>query len=357
VSDPRGPTATEQVAFLGQIERLLSEGQFVATYKYALLVAIADLAVQFGSDDGSELDLPVRSIAEKFIELYWRQCAPYGNVVADGVYGVPIQSTGQQASIVSIVARLRERQGSLVLARQSSAWKKAVSETGQLVEKMPLWRLQVLRKETLDFLYSKSPTKGHIRLKSGVAANLRRFHGMIIRLAQSEWLRFIQALPGNAVLLGATSDLGQFLFGAERSALNRMVEPLTEVQRGLCLYCQRRAGSGEVDHFVPWSRYPRDLAHNLVLAHKDCNRNKSDLLASEVHLDRWLQRNYDYESAIGEAGRRASIIVDLPSAVNVAAWAYAHGTELGAAAWLNGDTVEPLTGRWRSMLAAHRSVP
>lgn len=351
--DQRGPTAAEQVAFLGQIERLLSEGQFVATYKYALLVSIADLAVQFGSDAGGELDLPVRSIAEKFIELYWRQCAPYGNVVADGAYGVPIQSTGQQAFVISIVAKLRQRHGSLVLGRQSPAWKKAVSETARLIEKMPLWRLQVLRKETLDFLYSKSPTKGNIRLKRGVAANLRRFHGMIIRLAQSEWLRFIQALPGNAVLLGATSDLGEFLFGAERSALIRMAEPLAEVQHGLCLYCQRRAGSGEVDHFVPWSRYPRDLAHNLVLAHRDCNRNKSDLLASEVHLDRWLQRNSDHDSAIGEAGRRASIIVDLSAAVSVAAWAYAHSTELGAAAWSSGDTVEPLTGRWRSMLAAN----
>jgi len=62
----------------GQIERLLSEGQFVATYKYALLVSIADLAVQLGRDDGSELDLSIRLIAEQFIELYWRQGAPYG---------------------------------------------------------------------------------------------------------------------------------------------------------------------------------------------------------------------------------------------------------------------------------------
>src|SRR5208283_4640526 len=93
VTETPAPSPAEQVEFLGNIERVLSEGQFVATYKYALLVAIADLAVQMGSDAGSELDLPVRSIAEKFIELYWRQCAPYGNVVADGAYGVPIQST------------------------------------------------------------------------------------------------------------------------------------------------------------------------------------------------------------------------------------------------------------------------
>jgi len=40
MTGPRPPTAADQVAFLGQIERLLSEGQFVATYKYALLVAM-----------------------------------------------------------------------------------------------------------------------------------------------------------------------------------------------------------------------------------------------------------------------------------------------------------------------------
>ena len=45
---PPPPTPTEQIAFLGNIERLLSEGQFVATYKYALLIAIADLAVELG---------------------------------------------------------------------------------------------------------------------------------------------------------------------------------------------------------------------------------------------------------------------------------------------------------------------
>ena len=70
-----GPTAEEQVAFLGKVERILSEGQYVATYKYALLLAIADLAVKHGRDDGGELDLPIRALAGEFIELYWRQVA------------------------------------------------------------------------------------------------------------------------------------------------------------------------------------------------------------------------------------------------------------------------------------------
>ncbi len=345
-----GASAEDQVAFLGKIERLLAEGQFVATYKYALLVALADLSVQHGRDDDSTLDVPIRAIAERFIDLYWRQCAPYGSVVADGDYGVLIQNTGRQASIVAVIHALRHDHGTVARAMRSPAWHRAVTQTTRLIQTMPLWRLQVLRSEMLEFLYEKSPHRGRIRLKRGVAANLRRFHGIIVRLAQGEWLRFIQALPANAPLLGPTSDLGQFLFGAERGALLKIAEPLAEAQSGLCLYCQRPVQAGEIDHFVPWSRYPRDLAHNLVLAHARCNRAKSDLLAAETHLERWLRRNDDRGAAIADAAARVSIVVDLPATLGVARWAYGHEESLRAQTWLQDDALEALTGRWRSLL-------
>lgn len=38
------PSPEEQVRFIAKIERILSEGSFVATYKYALLVALVELA-------------------------------------------------------------------------------------------------------------------------------------------------------------------------------------------------------------------------------------------------------------------------------------------------------------------------
>jgi hypothetical protein len=347
---PPAPTPPQQIAFLDNIERLLSEGQFVATYKYALLIAIADLAVQLGSDDGSELQLPLRAIAGQFIELYWRHSAPYGT----GTEGVLIQNSGQQASVISIVTNLQRRHGTLLRAQASAAWAKAITQTARLIATMPLWRLQVLRNQTLDFLYERTAANDCITLRAGVAANLRRFHGMIVRLAQSEWMHFIQGLPSNAPLLGATSDLGDFLFGAERSALNAMAPALADAQNGRCLYCLRRISAGHIDHFVPWSRYPRDLAHNLVLAHVECNSKKSDLLASESHLERWLERNREHNSAIINAGRTANIIVDGPATISVATWAYSHAAHLGAGAWVSGNVVESLTGRWRSLLEALR---
>jgi hypothetical protein len=78
---------------------------------------------------------------------------------------------------------------------------------------------------------------------------------------------------------------------------------------------------------------------------------KGDLLASESHFERWLERNNNHDTAIIKAGRTANVIVDGPATLSVAAWAYSHAAQLGAGAGLSGNLVEPLTGRWRSLLA------
>lgn len=42
------PTPDRQIEFLTNFQRLLSEGLFVATCKYALLMALADLCIEHG---------------------------------------------------------------------------------------------------------------------------------------------------------------------------------------------------------------------------------------------------------------------------------------------------------------------
>ncbi|HEY1065724.1 MAG TPA: hypothetical protein VGE52_06435, partial [Pirellulales bacterium] len=71
------PTPEGRVAFLRNLQRLLAEGLFVATYKFALIRALADLAVTHGDDSGGPLDLDTRDIAERFVALYWRQTLPF----------------------------------------------------------------------------------------------------------------------------------------------------------------------------------------------------------------------------------------------------------------------------------------
>jgi hypothetical protein len=71
------PDPEDQVQFLFKVQRLLSEGSFVSTYKYALLLSLADLAVERGDDTTEELCLDTLDLAEKFVDLYWRQVLPW----------------------------------------------------------------------------------------------------------------------------------------------------------------------------------------------------------------------------------------------------------------------------------------
>jgi 5-methylcytosine-specific restriction endonuclease McrA len=60
-----------------------------------------------------------------------------------------------------------------------------------------------------------------------------------------------------------------------------------------CFYCDARLGDparSQVDHFVPWSRYPDDSLDNLVVADVACNGFKSSSLAAADHVARWARR-------------------------------------------------------------------
>src|ERR1019366_8193227 len=100
------PSPQEQIEFLQKVQRLLSEGLFVASYKFALLRALADLAVLKGDDTGNELELSVKEIAEVFVDLYWRQTRPFcGPGQPEGQ--VLQQNSGKQAAIVRRIANVQ----------------------------------------------------------------------------------------------------------------------------------------------------------------------------------------------------------------------------------------------------------
>ena len=67
------PTPEEQVPFLRDVQRLLAEGLVTASYKFALIRALADLAVLNGEDSGAPREIDTKDIAGKFVELYWRE--------------------------------------------------------------------------------------------------------------------------------------------------------------------------------------------------------------------------------------------------------------------------------------------
>ena len=351
------PSPEDQIRFIANIERILSEGSFVATYKYALLVALVELAIERGDDSNRQLALPIHDIADKFAELYWRQAAPYE---ADGGSGPGLvlhQNTGEQAGAITRLAQLRDElrgsRSTLAEARRTTDWMRLVGKMRSLIKTMPLGKLQRVGHEDICFLYEKPDRKaGSITLLPGVACHLRERAPLIRQLAQAEWLRFVLSLKQNQPVLGRAVGLSEFLFGSSRAALSLKVnKPLRELQDGRCFYCQRSLPSAAaVDHFIPWSRYPRDLAHNLVLAHGACNSHKSDLLGGEAYLERWVDFVSDHDSDLLQLGTEAGLLVDRATSVAVAEWSYGHAERVQAEVWLGGKEYGHLSANWRRLL-------
>ena len=347
------PTPEEQVQFLRNVQRLLAEGSFVASYKYALLHALADLAVLKGEDTGAPLDLSTKDIAAKFVELYWRQCRPFQ--VGGATAGLVLrQNAGRQASVISQIVGSQDKCGaSLFRLKQvaSDRWSGLVKEVDQVVRTMPLWKLQTVGEERLDFLYENLGRGSRITLKPGVAYCLRAFYGLLRDLIQGAWVRFVQRL--NANRLGSATDLGTFLFGEERASLEAYRPILMDVQHGTCLYCGGHLSKqSEVDHFIPWSRYPADLGHNFVLAHDRCNNAKSDYLAAEKHLAAWAERNRLHQEELRSRFQAAALPCDWPGSIQIARWVYQQTEKANGQVWVEEKVLRHLSPAWPQCLSA-----
>jgi 5-methylcytosine-specific restriction endonuclease McrA len=347
------PTPEEQVQFLRNVQRLLAEGAFVASYKFALLHALADLAVLKGEDSGAPLELDTKEIAAKFVELYWRQCRPF-QVGGDTSGLVLQQNAGKRAAIISKIVDSQQQCGaSLFRLKQVTPdrWSDLVAEVDQVVRTMPLWKLQTVGEERLDFLYENLDRGSRITLKPGVACRLRTFYGLLRDLIQGAWVRFTQKI--NASRLGSVTDLGTFLFGEERTCLESYRPILMDVQLGTCLYCGGNISKqSEVDHFIPWSRYPADLGHNFVLAHKSCNNAKSDYLAAEKHLAAWSERNRLHQEELQSRLQAATLPCDFSASVQITKWVYQQTEKANGQVWVMEKVLQHLSPAWQQCLSA-----
>ena len=206
---------------------------------------------------------------------------------------------------------------------------------------MPLWKLQTVGNDRLDFLYDNVGGGITITLKPGVAYCLRAFYGLLRDLIQGAWVRFVQRV--NANKLGNIPDLGTFLFGRERGALDAYRDILLDIQGGRCFYCQKDLHRQmDVDHFIPWSRYPTDLGHNFVLSHPQCNNSKSDYLAAEGHLVAWSERNRVNQDQLCGRLRELGLPYDSAASLRIAEWAYEQTERADGQVWLRKDVFEYL---------------
>jgi hypothetical protein len=305
------------IAFAERMLALLDQGSFVATYKFAVLLALMDLCLEKSErNGGAPQSVTTRQLAEKVIELYWPQTSGFGGKTLR-------QNAGAQARIVSDICHFRESLDdasvSLHRARLEGAkqFERLVRKVEWTLILMPLPRLQIVGQETDRLLYDigwgleierkkRAVTEyqsgglgafdNNIRLLPGVGDHLVALNGLLRPLVHRAWAAMVAQLNGLH-----ESRLESFLFGVNRSALTGLRSPLLEIQRGVCFYCGGAVGrGGHVDHFIPWARYPDNGIHNLVVADERCNGSKRDFLAADRHLEHWRQRNTEDMPALAQ---------------------------------------------------------
>lgn len=300
----------DAVALAERMLQVLEYGSFSATYKYALVTALLDLCFELTTPQGDPpTTITTRQVAEKVTALYWDHAVPFerGAVLRQGG-----NRAGQQAEILRAIQRLRDRLAGSAEERidrarthHGTAFATLVDEVEWKLIEMPIPRLQRVGRSEDRFLYEYGWSEGITRalvtayqrgdrsafdnrllLKPGVADGLVRLTGVLRPIVQREWALMIAGMNGLP-----DARLEEFLFGAGRLSLTTVRAPLRDLQSGRCFYCEEPLkDAAEVDHFIPWSRYPENGLDNLVVAHPACNHSKLDFFASADHVEHWVER-------------------------------------------------------------------
>lgn len=333
--------ALDAIAFAEKVLALLDQGAFTSTYKFAVLLGLMDLVVEQADSSGTLASvITTRQLADKIIEVYWAHTVAYSPLNA-----VPKQNTHGQAEIISKVERFREKSqfSTLFKAKRKNykGYKTLLDNVEKKLIEMPLPRLQYFGQQEQRFIYDiawdksiadnlKSVTAyqrqqlsdfdNRIHLAPQVADYLVALNGLLRPLIQRTW-----ALQVARINKLEESKLEAFLFHNKRAAIAQFSEGLSDIQANKCFYCEKHLGSSqktkpEVDHFVPWARYPNDGLANLVVAHSACNQDKSDHVAAFSHYQHWQERNADARSisAIEEIAEEAQWDVRLSESLNIA---------------------------------------
>lgn len=309
------------IAFAEKLMTVLAYGRKTATYKLAVVLGLIDLCHEQSSSTGrAPRRVRVAQLAEKVIELYW----PHTAVFDAGSGAVLKQNAGgRQAEILQLIRRFRDedvRDPSASRTRSRlcapEAYEKLVREVEWKLAEMPLPRLQLVG-DALDSFVYWIPWDATIRRAAyfadgfdrsihfvGEAADhLVRLAALLRPVIQREWARLVAQFNPALVSEGR---LEEFLFGIERTSLAAVRGELRELQDGRCFYCGGALGArGEIDHFVPWARYPDNGIENLVATDARCNHAKRDHLAAAEHVDRWVRRVERHKSDLAEIARRA----------------------------------------------------
>jgi 5-methylcytosine-specific restriction endonuclease McrA len=333
--------------------RVIDEGQRTATYKLALILALLDASASHADADGrAPQRLHTRVVAEHVVRLYLPQVRSYlGAGAEDG----PLRqiSSGTSVTLRAVLALHLAAGGATTLeaarSRAPEELERCLDEVELNFARFPVLRLQVVGGVPLPFLYDAdwtehvslrrlhAPGGGWIRFRDGASDQLVQLAPLVRPLVEVHWVRQVARWNGLDV---ETEQLRRHLFGADRVAFPAWLRgSLADVQDGRCFYCgDPLPTAAQVDHVLPWSRFPNDAVENLVLADTRCNASKRDLLVGIDHLSTWVRRNRCDLGATTAAAIERGWPTDPDRSVALMRAGYAHLPE-GTPLWIGRNRV------------------
>jgi hypothetical protein len=320
------------LAFAEQLVQLLKQGRKSATYKFAVVLGLMDLCIEHASKQGeAPQSVTTHQLAHKVLELYWPHSRPFvgreGEGALDREETVLKQNRGGQVEVLGLIERFQrshkiDATANLVRARArgGAAFDMLVREVEWKLVEMPLPKLQRVGGKSYSFIYTinwgddvkRSEFNDASRFDNNIyftddhetGNHLLRLNSLLRPLIESAWTQEVAAFNRSTV---PELQLEEFLFGRDRISLAAVRDPLAELQSHRCFYCDGSAARGavQVDHFLPWAKFPTNALENLVVAHDRCNLQKSDHLAAVVHLRRWREFTVGNAVALDEIAREA----------------------------------------------------
>jgi hypothetical protein len=338
--------------FAERLLQVIDEGRRTATYKLALLLALMDACAEEADVHGRAPEtLHTRVVARHVLRLYLPQVRLYL-----GDDGDPLQLrqiTNKQSAVLGAVIRLHvvaEQQGCRTIGeiahRLPDEYERCLDEVERTFARYPLRLLQVVGHEPRPFLYDldwgesvslkslHDDGGGIVRFRPGAGDHLLRLAPLLRPLIELHWARMVARI--NRINTG-DEHLRDHLFGAERSTFPKPLRSgLADLQDGSCFYCgDRLVNRTQVDHFIPWSRWPNNAIENLVLADA-CNTHKRDYLPALPLVDRWARRMVVDRIELRAIAGRAKWESDPLRSLSLARSCYAH-VPAGTPLWLAVD--------------------
>lgn len=363
------------IGFATRLLELVHRGGATSSYKYALLTALIELAIEARGRGvvGSAL-VTTRELAERMLALYWQHALPWGE------RGVLDQMGGGRRSLVDRIVELRalDERRTTTPSRAKSAFPRQYGDVLDHFEyvliRFPLRLLQQLDGERVELLYegwareiAESVIRRYQRQFVDAAAVSRDFDNRVILLPGVHlWLAelaplFLPLIRREWTALVAQrnrlvdAELHAFLFEPSREQLAELQPDLARLQDHRCFYCDEPlAAKPVVDHFLAWSRCNANSVENLVVAHAPCNGDKSDALVVARHLERWIRRldeRRDELVELAERRRWPSEPARMSALVRSSYLELPGETRLWAArkTWRRAseEPIEPLLAAWR----------